>query len=46
MVSYILLYAVVMSLLIKLVEGNFSLNDPTDKNNESAKSEAVSDYTV
>jgi hypothetical protein len=44
MVSYILLYAVVMSLLIKLVEGSFSINDTRNDTAESQKSEAVNEF--
>ena len=44
MVSYILLYGVLMSLVIKLIEGAFSGNDAFSNTSEIAETENSKDY--
>lgn len=44
MVSYILLYAVVMSLILKLIEGAFEPKDVPFPENENTEAETVHKY--
>ncbi len=44
MVSYILLYAVIMSLIIKLIEGAFETENTPFPDNDSVEADTVSKY--